>query len=149
MGLMDDAGAGPVALDTAVFIYFLEEHPRFLPVVEPLFAAADESRVELVTSGVTLLEVLVMPLRAGDSALAGRYDRLLTRSRGLRLLDLDRPLLRAAAHLRATLPIKTPDALQVTAALLTGSTAYVTNDRRLPRIPGLPVLQLADYARGR
>jgi len=37
MGLMADVGRGPVGVDTAIFIYFIEEHPRFLPLVEPLF----------------------------------------------------------------------------------------------------------------
>lgn len=32
MGLIEDVGGGPVALDTAPFIYFIEEHPRYLPV---------------------------------------------------------------------------------------------------------------------
>jgi hypothetical protein len=36
MGLMADLGGGPVGVDTAVFIYFIEEHPQFLPLVEPL-----------------------------------------------------------------------------------------------------------------
>jgi predicted nucleic acid-binding protein len=53
--------------------------------------------------------------------------------------------LRAAAQLRAALSIKTPDALQVAAALSVNATAYVTNDRKLPPVPGLSVLQLADF----
>jgi hypothetical protein len=31
VGLTDDIDGGPVGLDTAVFIYFIEEHPDFLP----------------------------------------------------------------------------------------------------------------------
>lgn len=67
-------GSGPVALDTAVFIYFVEEHPQFMPMVEPLFEAIDRGQIAAVTSSVTLLEVLVVPLRRGDTALAGQYD---------------------------------------------------------------------------
>lgn len=48
-GQMEDIGAGPVGLDTAVFIYFIEEHPRFLRLVEPVFAALDAGRLEGVT----------------------------------------------------------------------------------------------------
>ncbi len=39
MGLMDEIGPGPVGLDTAIFIYFIEEHPLFLPAVVPIFRA--------------------------------------------------------------------------------------------------------------
>lgn len=145
MGLSRDVGPGPVALDTTAFIYFIEEHPRFLHLVEPLFRAADAGRLELATSSLTLLEVLVVPYRAGDVALADRYEALLTRSRGLRLVDLDRGQLRAAALLRARHRLKAPDALQLAAALSAGCTALVTNDRDFPPLPGLRVLQLRDY----
>ena len=40
MGLMADLGPGSVALDTAVFIYFIEEDPRFLPLIDPHVNAA-------------------------------------------------------------------------------------------------------------
>jgi len=146
VGLSDELGRGPVGIDTALFIYFIEEHPRFLPVIEPIFAAADEGRRDLVTSALTLLEVLVIPYRAGNPALAERYENLLTRSRGVRMVELTRDQLRGAAQLRATTGVKTPDALQLTAALSAGCSTFLTNDRRLPPSPGIRVLQLADYA---
>ena len=145
MGLMADLGPGPVALDTAVFIYFIEEDRRFVPLIEPLFREADQGTRELVTSALTLLEVLVIPYRAGQRALADRYEALLTRSRGVRLVDLTRDHLRAAAQLRATTGVKTPDALQLVAALGANCRTFLTNDRRLPRIPGLQIRQLVTY----
>jgi predicted nucleic acid-binding protein len=143
--LIDDIGAGPVALDTAIFIYLIEEHPRFLPLVEPVFAAVDRGRWPGITSGVTLMEVLVVPYRAGDLALARRYEALLAGSRGIRIADVDRALLRAGAQIRALTGMRVPDALQVAAALRARASAYLTNDRRLPRVSGLRVLQLRDY----
>ena len=117
MGLMADVGPGPLAIDTAIFIYFIEKNPRFLPLIDPLFREADDGTRELVTSALTLLEVLVVPLRARNRSLADRYEALLTRSRGIRLVDMTRDQLRAAAQLRATTGFKTPDALQVAAAI--------------------------------
>ncbi|HEY8371104.1 MAG TPA: PIN domain-containing protein, partial [Thermodesulfobacteriota bacterium] len=81
----------------------------------------------------------------GNLTLADRYEAILTGSRGLRVLDLDRSLLRAAAQLRAAVRVTTPDALQLAAALIAGAATYLTNDRDLPRIPGLRILQLRDY----
>ena len=144
MGLIADLGRGPVGLDTAVFIYFIEEHSLYLPRIEPIFAAIAAGRLQAVTSALTLLEVLVVPYRAGDTALANRYEGLLTRSLGLRAIALDRSQLRAAAQLRAVYPkLRTPDALQLAAALTTRCGALVTNDRELPTVPGLEVMQLA------
>ena len=142
---MSDLGRGRVALDTALFIYFIEEHPRFLPLLDPLFREADQGARELVTSTLTLLEVLVVPYRAGNRLLADRYEALLTRSRGIRLVDLTRDQLRAAAQLRATTGVKTPDALQLVGALVSRCDTFLTNDRRLPAISGLRIRQLASY----
>jgi len=145
LGLIRDLGTGPVGLDTVVFIYFIEEHPRFLPLVESIFAALDKQQLTGVSSTITLFETLVVPIRAGNLSLAEQYEALLGNSRGLRLIDLDRPLIRLAAQIRALEGLKTPDALQVVAALRAGCTAFVTNDRKIPAVGGLQVLQLRDY----
>jgi predicted nucleic acid-binding protein len=142
---MNDIGDGPVGLDTVIFIYFIEEDPRFLPLLEPVFVAIDTGALEGVTSDVTLLETLVSPYRTSDIPLAERYEAILTRSRGIRLVELRRSVIRTAAQLRAGLRMKTPDALQLAAALSAHCTAFLTNDRDLPPVPGLRILQLRDY----
>jgi predicted nucleic acid-binding protein len=144
VGLIAEVGKGNVAVDTAIFIYLIEEHPQFLRDILPLFREADEGKRQLVTSALTLLEVLVVPYRAGNRVLADKYEALLTRSRGIHVVDISRDQLRAAAQLRAARAVKTPDALQLVAAISRGCTAFVTNDRRLPTIPGLKVVQLAN-----
>ena len=144
MGLIASLGSGAVGIDTAIVIYFIEEHPKFLPLILPLFREADQGKRDVVSSAITLLEVLVVPYRAGNLALAQRYEALLTRSRGIRLIDATREQLRAAAQLRAATGVRIPDALQLVAALGSGCSAFVTNDRRLPAIPGLHVVQLGD-----
>lgn len=147
MGLIDAIGQGPVALDTAVFIYWIEAHDRFAPLIEPVFSAIAGGSLEAATSVLTLMEVLVVPYRAGNRPLAERYEALLTRSRGLSLVPLSTAALRAAAQIRAAAPrVRTPDALQMAAALAAGCPVLVTNDRQMPPLPGLRVLQLRDFA---
>lgn len=145
MGLMDDLGRGPVAVDTVVFIYFIEEHPRFLPLLEPLFKEVAAGRREMITSALTLLEVLVVPYRSGDHLLAEQYEALLTRSRGVRVVEISRDHLRTAAKLRAATGIRTPDSLQLAAAMIAGCNVFLTNDRDLPSFPELRTLQLSSY----
>jgi predicted nucleic acid-binding protein len=146
VGLIGDVGEGPAALDTVAFIYWIEENRDHLASLAPIFHAADAGNLEIVSSALTLLEVLVVPYRAGNQGLADRYEALLTRSRGVQLIRIDGSQLRAAAQLRAVHRIRTPDALQLAAALAARCTAFVTNDRNLPAIAGLRILQLRDYA---
>ena len=59
-----------VGPDTGPLIYYIEEHPAFLAKVKPFFEAAQRSEFRIVTSFVTLVEVLVHPLREGRPELA-------------------------------------------------------------------------------
>ena len=142
MGVMDALGPGPVCIDTAIFIYFMEEHPKYCSMVAPLFAAIEAGILTAVTSGITLLETTVLPLRAGNMPLANRYADLLTHSRGLRLIPLALPLLRDAALIRAQTRMKTPDALQMAAALRERCTALITNDRAFAKDLGIKIIRL-------
>jgi predicted nucleic acid-binding protein len=145
MGLIADLGTGRIGVDTCLFIYFIEEDRRFLPLIEPLFADVAAGKRQIVTSALTLLEVLVVPYRARNAQIAERYEELLTRSRGISMIELSRDQLRFAAQLRAVHGVKTPDSLQLAAAISRGCIAFVTNDRRLPPIGTMRTLQLRDY----
>ncbi|MBM3790518.1 MAG: type II toxin-antitoxin system VapC family toxin [Acidobacteria bacterium] len=145
MGLIDDLGSGPVGLDTPPFIYFIEEHKEYLAIVRPLFAAMTEGRLRGVVSALTLLETLVLPYRSGNAALAGHYEGFLTRSSGLRMHGITVDVLRAAAQLRAVHNIRTPDAIHLATAMIARCPVYLTNDRNLPSIPGIRILQVKSY----
>ncbi len=56
-----------VGLDTAILIYFMEQNPSYLATVRPFFEALDGREFTAVTSMITLLEVLIRPLREGNT----------------------------------------------------------------------------------
>ena len=68
------------------------------------------------------------------------------RSRGVRLVELDRSQLRAGAQLRPCYEVRTPDALQLAAARSARCGVFVTSGRQLPDIAGLRIEQLSDHA---
>ncbi len=61
------------------------------------------------------------------------------------LVELSSAVLRTAAELRAELGVRTPDAIQLAAAVHGGCCLLLTNDRRLPELPGLRIRQLSEY----
>ena len=135
-----------VAFDSAPLIYYLEEHPRYSAVSNELFDAIREKVVLGLTSILTLMEVLVLPLRAGRGSLANDYRRLLNHTRGLTLFPVDRAICERAAKVRADHSwLRTPDALQVATALEHGAQVIVTNDNRWKRLKEIPVVVLEDY----
>jgi len=131
-----------VGLDTAPLIYFIEADLVRLLIVRPLFEALDRGEINAVTSTITLLEVLVQPLRRGDDRLAQQYRAILFNASGLTTYPVSVAVSEEAARLRAVHNLRTPDAIQMATALLGGATHFVTNDVRLPSIPGLQMLVL-------
>jgi len=135
-----------VGLDTAPLIYFIEEHPVFLPIVLPFFEAVQRGDIRVVTSTITLGEVLVKPLRLQNTALRNRYERILLTARGFAMLPVTTRIARLTANLRSQRRVKTPDALQIATSLDAGATAFLTNDSELPQIEGLRTIVLKELA---
>lgn len=146
MGFIELPSSGRVYVDSQVLIYTLEHHPRYEPLLEPLWRAAVNEGLEVVTSELALLETLIAPLRNGDAALQNDYERALIQT-DLSLLPISQPVLREAARLWALIPgLRTPDAIHGATALLHQAALFVTNDRDFRRIPKLPLAILDDIA---
>ncbi len=86
------------------------------------------------------------PLSLGRNEIARKYEALLMNFPNLEVADLGRAVIRQAARLRALYRLRPPDALQVSACLLDGAEAFVTNDRGIDRIGGkLDIVVLDDF----
>jgi predicted nucleic acid-binding protein len=131
-----------VSLDSAVFIYHFEEHPRYQALCTEVFDAMEVGAIRAVTSTVTLVEVLVQPLAKGAHELASRYTQYLRSGPSLTLRWLDPDLALRAAELRARYQIRTPDAIQIAAAIDFGARLFLTNDDRVRRVTEIEVVVL-------
>lgn len=131
-----------VGLDTAPLIYFIEKHPVYLPLLQPFFEAVERGDIEIVTSALTLTEVLVHPLRQGDTRLARQYSRILLNASHVKTLAISPAIAIEAAHLRASQGYKTPDAIQLATAQNGHATFFLTNDEARAKTPGLQVVVL-------
>ena len=126
-----------VLVDTAPWIYLLEDHPEFAALFVGLFEAAERGQVQLALSTVTLAEVLTGPFKAGQTALAKRYETALG---AYQVVPLSAAVASLAAQLRVQYRLKLPDAVQLATALDMGASAFVTHDRDFSAVQGLPVL---------
>lgn len=142
-----DLDAKVVGLDTAPFIYFFEDHPKHAAYLESLFERNQAGELLLVTSTVTLLEVLVLPLREKRRELVRSYRNALLGSKGIELLSVRADVAERAAELRAKYGIRSPDAIQVAAALCADADCFVTNDKQLKQIEELNIVILDEVIR--
>ena len=74
------------------------------------------------------------PLRERKQALEQHYRRLLTASREVQVHPIERPVIEQALAMRATLGLRTLDALHTATALQAGCALFVTNDPVFQRV---------------
>lgn len=120
-----------VAADTNIFICRLDGHPQFGPGVSALFDAMERESIQLFTSAVTRLELLVKPLRLGANLMAAEIFTGLSAFPALEFVPVDVRLAARAADLRARHRLSVPDALQLATAIAAGTTAFVRHDDHL------------------
>ena len=131
-----------IGLDTNVIIYYIEEHPVFLKKVEPLIDRIVEGKAIGITSYVTLLELLVKPIKEERFDLVEQYKTILMTQ--LEMVPLDESVSLRAAELRAKYGIKTPDAIQLASVIFKNGDVFITNDGRLDAVEEINVLTLRD-----
>lgn len=115
--------------DTNIYIYLLEDYGRLSQLVTQLHESMIARGDQLVTSTLTLGEVLVKPLEKGDDALYRKYaDKIPAFSQ---LIPFDEDAAKIYAKLRADRSIKSPDAIQLACAASARVDLFITNDARL------------------
>jgi predicted nucleic acid-binding protein len=77
-----------IFLDTAPLIYFIEGTSPYQDKLKKVFDANDKGDFSFITSSITLLEVLVKPLRDGQFILADKYKSTLTKAAGIEVFDI-------------------------------------------------------------
>jgi predicted nucleic acid-binding protein len=123
-------GMSRIFLDTNFFIYLIEGAGPSTARVKYLLRVFSARGDEVLTSVMTLGEVLVMPIRNRDNALAQQYRRIF-KGPGISVLPFQEDAVESFALLRADARIKPPDAIQLAVAGSAGCDLFLTNDERL------------------
>ena len=139
MGQLILPATGSVYVDTNSVIYRVERIEPYLTASKPLWDALDGGKIEVVTSDLSLLEVLVKPLRDGNVTLVNLYRTVVLGTAGLTAHPVTRSILEEAARIRAQYGLKSPDAIHAATSLAAGAARFITNDAGFRRVPGLPV----------
>lgn len=134
-----------IAIDSSVFIYQFEQHPQFEPLCSHIFDLLSRRRIFLITSMITVSEILVRPFSNGNIRLIELYESVFFSLPNFSLVDIDYRLAKMASLLRSQYNILLPDAFQIAAALKLRAQVFVTNDVRLKKVKDIKVLCLKDY----
>jgi len=115
--------------DTNIFIYLFEDFGEFSKAAASLRTRMLTRGDQLLTSTLTLGEILVKPMEEGDSKLCGKYEEAIAKT--ALLVPLDAKTAKIYASLRCDRALRAPDAIQLACAAAAGVDLFITNDARL------------------
>ncbi|MBI1827567.1 MAG: PIN domain-containing protein [Planctomycetes bacterium] len=144
MGPLKLPDSGTVYLDSCCVIYAVESVEPYNQALQPLWQTAASGRVELSCSALTLLEVLVKPIRERKKELENAFRSFLVSSKEIQLLPIGVAVIERAARIRAETGLSTPDAIHAATALEVGVSTFITNDPAFRRVPGLAVTLIGE-----
>ena len=114
-----------IYLDSCILIYAVEDQSERGAAVRQRMAATDD---RMAISPLVVMECLVGPLKQDDLTLRDRFNRVFAQCE---LITLGLSEFVRAAELRALHSLRTPDALHLAAAQISGCDQLWTNDTRL------------------
>jgi predicted nucleic acid-binding protein len=126
-----------IFFDTNVFIYMFEglepNRSRMLEIRKRTLERGDR----IVTSAMTLGEVLVKPTKLGQVSLIEQYDKAIRSTS--EVVSFDAQVAWRYASLRSTHNIRSADAIQLACAAHFGVDLFITNDQQLQKldVPGI------------
>lgn len=131
--------------DTNLFIYLFETTGNRYRNTVDLLNRMNYRQDQLVTSAMTLGEVMTGPILNGDPVLAGRYENLIRSQATVVAFDAD--CAKLFAQIRMDRSITPPDAIQLACAAHASTEFFVTNDGRLSRkqISGITTIASLDH----
>jgi uncharacterized protein len=115
--------------DTNLFVYLFEDYKALSKRTEELRAKMLTRGDQLVTSTLTIGEVLVKPLELGATDVCQQYEKAITAS--ALVIPFDLKAAKIYASLRQDRSLRAPDAVQLACAASTGVDLFVTNDTHL------------------
>ena len=115
--------------DTNIFIYCFEDHEPQGKSARGLRERMLQRGDQLITSAMTVGEILVKPRERQDLTLCRQYEAAIT-STAL-VLSFDLNAARRFSVLRLDRSLRAPDAIQLACAATVGTDLFITNDDRL------------------
>jgi uncharacterized protein len=124
--------------DSMLFVYWLENNPRYAQRVAAVDSRMRERNDTLITSAVTLGEVLAGAYRKGPASRAEEVREALL-SLVSEVVPFTIQTADCYARIRGTTNISSPDAIHLACAATAGTDLFLTNDADLVGrvIPGI------------
>ena len=128
--------------DSNIFIYLIEGFDKFEQELLQIRDSIAFAESEIVTSELTLCEVLVAPFRRNNPTLVARYRQFIEVSGAFQVQATGRETYVRASLYRAQSGMKTADAIHMATAVEMNCDVFVTNDGRIKAPNNIQILSL-------
>lgn len=124
--------------DSMLFIYWLDDNPHFAKRVASIYTRMNEREDELITSAVTVGEVLAGVYRKGQTSRADEVRNALL-SLLMEVIPFTSETADHYAKIRGGMKIASPDAIHLACAASAKTDLFLSNDKNLvgKAIPGI------------
>ena len=130
-----------IYLDTAPFIYYLEENALYFEQIRAFFKKCYENRVALFTSALTVEEYCVYPLSLGNEKAVENFNSFIS-GMNIAVISADKGVALAAAEIRAKYKgFKALDAIHLATAKASECDFFITNDKQLRQMKEIKIFQ--------
>ena len=127
-----------VYCDSVILIYFLDHVGPLQAKADAKLGAIRQHGGRLAVSDLTRFECRVGPIKRNDAKMLAAFDRFFA-SPDVHTVPLTPDVWDKAAEIRATLGLKTADALHLAAAIVGNCDTFLTNDSQLRRCSDINV----------
>ena len=133
-----------IFVDTAPFIYALENNELYSIKTQEAFACYYNSFTPLFTSFLTFTEYCVVPYRENNLQKITDFECFISDAE-IRIISLTKKIAKYASFIRAKYQgIKAMDALQLASAIQNHCDVFLTNDKQLKQVEEIKVLLVDD-----
>ena len=132
--------------DTMLFIYWLEENPRFGKRVDAIWSRMQERNDELITGALALGEVLAGTYKRGADKDRIQKVRLAFESTLSELIPFTAETADLFGRIKGSLNVASADAIHLACAASASADLFLTNDTRLVGkfVPGIQFIACLD-----
>lgn len=134
-----------IGVDTNIFIYQFQAHPKYSPLTNQLFLLLERKKVILNTSFVSLIEVLSFPGLKDKKNLSELYETFLLHTDNLHVVYPNLSITKKTIELRKKYKFSVPDCLQIASAWEEKSKIFITNDEKLKKVEEIEVVLLDEF----
>ena len=125
-----------IGIDTNIFIYYLNRRSTFYNLADQLFSTIAKKRLQIVTSILTLTELLSFQ---APNKLLTRLEEELLLIPNLALIVVNHEIAKEAARIRRVYQLRISDSIHLATATISKVQVFITNDKTLIHFKEVPV----------